>query len=344
MRKKELYRLLVERYLNRTASTEELQTFFHLLEQGKLKKQLLEATQDAQERSIARVRHVVRRYSVAAVLVGLVGLGVFFLRRAGSRKDEVPAFVSVYKNDIDPGRDRAVVTLANGSRVTLDHVEDYGRLKGEKRPLYRSLSTPAGGQYRLILADGTKVWLNSQSSIRFPTAFTGPTRFVEVSGEAYFDVARDARKPFLVKAGNLTVQALGTQFNIHAYPDEASAKATLIQGSVRVIKDVDSILLAPGEEGQSDKGLGLVLNGGVDTSQTAAWKDGYFDFDNLDIQAIMRQFARWYDIQVVFEGKPSTAPFAGKMQRSLRLSQVMIGLGKMGVHSRLEGRVLSILP
>jgi ferric-dicitrate binding protein FerR (iron transport regulator) len=256
--------------------------------------------------------------------------------------------VSVLKNDIDPGRDRAVLTLADGSRVNLNKIEDYvGRnekARGGSRSLYRSLSTPLGGQYRLTLADGTKVWLNSQSSIRFPTAFTGKTRFIEVSGEAFFDVAKDARRPFVVKAGNLIVQALGTQFNIHAYPDEGSARATLIQGSVRVVKGVDSLLLTPGEEGESNKPIGLLLNSAVDTSQTAAWKDGYFDFDNQDIQAIMQQFARWYDIQVVFAGKPSAAPFAGRMQRSLRLSQVMIGLGKTGVHSRLEGRVLTILP
>ena len=363
MRKKDLYRQLVERYLDRTASTEELQVFFYLLEQGKLKKQLLAATQDEQERSAVRVRLMVRRYSAAAVLVGLVGLGIVFLYRGRMHKDEVPAFVSVYKNDIDPGRDRAVLTLADGSRVSLDRVEDYGRVtddrlegernghpevernpNGETRLRYRTLATPVGGQYRLTLADGTKVWLNSQSSIRFPTAFAGKTRLVEVTGEVYFDVARDMRKPLVVKAGGLIVQALGTRFNVYNYPNEAAARATLIQGSVRVIKGRDSLLLTPGQEGETHKPDLLTLNSDVDTAQASAWKDGYFDFDNQDIQAIMRQFARWYDIQVVFAGKPSTAPFAGKMQRSLRLSQVMIGLGKTGVHSRLEGRVLTILP
>jgi ferric-dicitrate binding protein FerR (iron transport regulator) len=204
------------------------------------------------------------------------------------------------------------------------------------------LATPAGGQYRLTLADGTKVWLNSQSSIRFPIAFDGKTRLVEVTGEAYFDVAKDARRPFVVRAGKMIVQALGTQFNVHAYADEPS-KATLIQGSVRVIKGADSLLLTPGQEGEYKEPGGIAENNTADTAQASAWKDGYFDFDNLDIQAIMRQFARWYDIRIVYQGKPSTVLFAGRLQRSLRLSQVMIGLGRMGVRSRLDGRTLTIL-
>jgi len=354
MKRKELYRQLVERYLNRTASMDELQVFFHLLEKGKLKKHLILATQNDWEPSTGRLRLIARRYSMAAALLGVLGLGIFLLWKARPRNEAVPAFVSVYKNDIEPGADRAVLALADGSRVRLDRLEDYsrlgdgrntGRTKGSHRgPLYNSLSTPAAGQYRLTLPDGTKVWLNAQSSIRFPTSFYGNTRSVELSGEAYFQVAKDARRPFLVKAGDLTIQALGTQFNVHAYLDESSAKATLILGAVRVVKGEDSLLLAPGQEGETNKTTGLMLNSDVDTSQIAAWKDGYFDFDHLDIQAIMRQFARWYDIQVVYEGKPSTVLFEGRMQRNLRLSQVMNGLGKTGIHSRLEGRVLTILP
>ena len=383
MRKKELYRTLVHRYLNRTASPEELQVFFHLLEKGKLQRQLLEATEDTPPASSGRVRLMVRRYgAVAAVVIALAGTGIFLLWRGGLRGSTVPAFVSVFHNDIDPGGDRATLTLGDGSLVQLGNLEDYNRLQDGRgdaaisgtpgdvngrgdagdanghgdaggasghgdvnrhgRSLYRLLTTPAGGQYRLILADGTKVWLNSQSSIRFPVAFAGNTRFVEVTGEAYFDVAHDARRPFVVKAGKMIVQALGTEFNVHAYGDESTTKTTLIQGSVRVIEGADSLLLTPGQEGLTDGRI--TLNSSADTAQAAAWKDGYFDFDNLDIQSIMRQFARWYDIRIVFAGKPGTALFAGRLQRSLKLSQMMTGLGMMGVHSRLEGRVLTILP
>jgi ferric-dicitrate binding protein FerR (iron transport regulator) len=272
--------------------------------------------------------------------------------KAKTAKQETPAFVSVFHNDIPPGRDLALLTLGDGSKVTLNSVDEYVAAQarnGEttttgKRQLFRTLTTPAAGQFRLTLADGTRVWLNAQSSIRYPTAFGGKTRFVEVTGEAYFDVAKDAKRPFVVKAGNLTVQALGTQFNVHAYPDELSASATLIQGSVRVINRVDSLLLTPGQEGNMPDNERLTLNTAVDTSQVAAWKEGYFDFDNQDLQAIMRQFERWYAIKVVFAGKPGTAPFAGRMQRSLTLSQVMTGLGRTGVRSRLEGRMLTILP
>ncbi len=383
MRKKELYRILVHRYVSRTASPEELQVFFHLLEKGKLQRQLLEATQDTPAEATGRVRLMVRRYGVAAaVIIALAGTAIILLWRGGLHKDATPAFVSVLHNDIDPGGDRATLTLGDGSLVQLGSEADYNRLQngrgGERadgasgrggatnhgRSLYRVLATPAGGQYRLTLADGTKVWLNSQSSIRFPVAFAGNTRLVEVTGEAYFDVAHDARRPFVVKAGKMIVQALGTEFNVHAYGDESTTKTTLIQGSVRVIEGADSLLLTPGQEGLTDvlagNGVGMssggggggaitnseriTLNSSADTAQAAAWKDGYFDFDNLDIQAIMRQFARWYDIRIVFAGKPGAALFAGRLQRSLKLSQVMIGLGRMGVHSRLEGRVLTILP
>lgn len=353
MRKKLLYRQLVQRYLDRTASTEELQVFFHLLEKGKLKKELLEATQDVPEPasgrvgsrsrdlSAGRVRYIVRRYGAVAAAIGVLAAGAI-IWKAKTAKHQPPAFVSVYHNDVEPGRDRATLTLADGSQVALNSVEAYVPATTGNRPSYRTLATPAAGQYRLTLADGTKVWLNSQSSIRYPTAFTGKTRTVEVMGEAYFDVAKDAKRPFVVKARSLTVQALGTQFNVHAYPDEFSTTATLIQGSVRVIKGPDSLLLTPGQEGQSSGRL--VLNATADTSQVSAWKDGYFDFDNQDIESIMRQFARWYDIKVVFAGRPGSAPFAGRMQRSLTLSQVMTGLGTTGIHSRLEGRVLTILP
>lgn len=383
MRKKELYRTLVHRYVSRTASPEELQVFFHLLEKGKLQRQLLEATQDTPAAATGRVRLMVRRYGVAAaVIIALAGTAIILLWGGGLHKDATPAFVSVLHNDIDPGGDRATLTLGDGSLVQLGSEADYNRLQNGRgdertdgasgrggannhgRPQYRVLATPAGGQYRLTLADGTKVWLNSQSSIRFPVAFAGNTRLVEVTGEAYFDVAHDARRPFVVKAGKMIVQALGTEFNVHAYGDESTTKTTLIQGSVRVIEGADSLLLTPGQEGLTDvlagNGVGMssggggggaitnseriTLNSSADTAQAAAWKDGYFDFDNLDIQAIMRQFARWYDIRIVFAGKPGAALFAGRLQRSLKLSQVMIGLGRMGVHSRLEGRVLTILP
>ena len=355
MRKKLLYRQLVQRYLDRTASQEELQVFFHLLEKGKLKKELQEATQESTERSAGRmgshgriheggrVRHMIRRYGAVAAAVCVLAAGAIIWKTKATRH-EPPAFVSVFHNDIDPGRDRATLTLADGSNVTLTSVEAYVPATAGNRQSYRTLATPAAGQYRLTLADGTKVWLNSQSSIRYPTAFTGKTRVVEVTGEAYFDVAKDARRPFFVKAGNMTIQALGTRFNVHAYPDELSTTATLIQGSVRVIKGADSLLLSPGQEGQTNTDGAGVASKTADTVQTVAWKEGYFDFDNQDIQSIMRQFSRWYDIKVVFAGKPGSAPFAGRMQRSLTLSQVMTGIGTTGIHSRLEGRTLTILP
>jgi ferric-dicitrate binding protein FerR (iron transport regulator) len=182
------------------------------------------------------------------------------------------------------------------------------------------------------------------SSLRFPTAFNGDSREVELTGEAYFEVAKDKHKPFRVNVAGMQAEVLGTHFNVNAYPDEASVKTTLLEGSIRMVKGTASLLLRPGQQAQS-KGLNdFLLIKDADTDQAIAWKNGHFSFEGADVHALMRQIARWYGVQVRYEGEPGSTLFGGEIGRDLSLAQVLTGLSKSKVHFRLEGTILTVLP
>jgi ferric-dicitrate binding protein FerR (iron transport regulator) len=210
--------------------------------------------------------------------------------------------------------------------------------------LYNTLSTPRGGQYRLTLPDGTGVWLNAASSITYPTAFAAHERKVSVTGEAYFEVAKDKSKPFHVQVNDMEVTVLGTYFNINAYTDEADIKTTLLEGSVNISKGGDTKLLRPGQQAQAGNAAAIRVVDDVNTSQVVAWKNGLFDFKDADLKAVMRQLERWYDIEVEYKGAVSGYAFRGKLQRSLNLTQVLHILDEMEVKYTLQGRVLTVKP
>jgi transmembrane sensor len=372
MTKKKLYKQLVDRYLNGTASTDELLVFRHLLNQGKLDKILLRATLEADEvLAGAPGRRVVlfttlRKYGVAAAVIGLAGVGVFLAARHGrTTQEHATAYVNQYSNDRTPGGSHATLTLSNGSKITLDSVGKdshwdqgnaqaikvdsgnlvYKAVAGDQDPLsYNTLFTPAGGLYEVTLSDGTRVWLNALSSIRFPTVFKGSTRSVDVTGEVYFEVAKDTRRPFHVNASGVDVQVLGTEFNVNAYPDEPGIKTTLVRGAVRLVKANAVLLLRPGEEGQTSAASGLVLDKQVNIDRTLAWKNGKFSFEGANIRTIMRQIARWYNVEVRYQGDPGDHLFDGQIGRDLNLSEVLTGLSKSNVHFKIEGKVLTVLP
>jgi transmembrane sensor len=190
------------------------------------------------------------------------------------------------------------------------------------------------------LEDGTGVWLNAASSIKYPTAFTGNERRVEITGEAYFEVAHNADKPFRVTFNEQTVEVLGTHFNINAYADEPAAKTTLLEGKVKLTNKAQSAMLLPGQEAV------LVTNGyqvkEADLEQAMAWKNGIFYFDNTDVKTIMRQVARWYNVQVEYEGKVTDYKFAGDLRRNTNLANVLQILEQAGIHFRMEGRKLIV--
>lgn len=316
------------------------------------------------ERSPSPLRRMVRRMmAAAAVLLLLVGL--FRLWRTYRAESPVPAPVVV----VAPGGNRAVLTLAGGQKIILDsaaagilaeqgntHVQklgdgqlayEAGRKGGNTpaAPLYNTLTTPRGGQYELTLPDGTKVWLDAASSLTYPTAFTGGSRTVDMTGEAYFEVAHDKKHPFTVRVGGQTIQDIGTHFNVNAYTDEPAQVTTLLEGAVMV----GGHPLRPGEKatvtGATATGAGgVIVVAQGDPDQAVAWKNGLFHFTDAGLQTVMRQLSRWYNVDVTYEGNIPPRQFTGMIGRSLTLNQVLKGLAKERVHYQIDGNRLIITP
>ena len=261
-----------------------------------------------------------------------------------------------------PGSNKAILTLADGSTIILQSaingiVAQQGNTKISKsadgqlvykslneKPtevLINSIATPKGGQYQLVLSDGSIVWLNAASSLRFPAAFAGSERKVELSGEAYFEVAKNASMPFKVEvAGKGEVEVLGTHFNVNAYSDEATVNTTLVEGRVKVkaLANRDSRIIAPGEQAQLEGNGRISINKDADTEQAMAWKNGTFNFSHAELGVVMRQLSRWYDVDIKFEGPVSQRQFSGEIQRDLKLSQVLKLLEKNNVFCSLQGK------
>jgi transmembrane sensor len=283
----------------------------------------------------------------AAVLIAVTAGGYFLLHKpVAPASDGQAALV----NDFAPGRSRATLTLANGQKIILSPkmmgriarqgqttiIANSGQLvyspgAGEQQITYNSVSTARGEQSPLpvVLADGTKVWLNTESSITFPTAFNAKERIVKLTGEAYFEVRHNASQPFKVEAGGQIVEDIGTDFNIAAYPDGHRTTTTLVKGSVKV----GVLILRPGQ--QTD---GHAVSS-VNTMRFTAWKDGDFYFDNDPITTVMSELSRWYDIDVSYEGSVSRDGFNAIISRQKNISVILRGLEKTkGVHFKIEGR------
>ena len=195
----------------------------------------------------------------------------------------------------------------------------------------------------MTLADGTRVWLNAESSLRFPAAFEGKERNVELRGEAYFEVKADKDKPFLVKAGATETRVLGTNFNIMAYSDEGAVKTTLLEGAVRMGQGTQSAMLRPGEQGQYDNGKGVIATRAVNTRAVVAWKDGYYFFDRTPMKNVMRQIARWYDVTIVYQGSVPEDEIVGKLPRTADVKEVLHIMELIGIHFKIEGKTIVVL-
>lgn len=313
-------------------------------------------------------KHFLFRAVAAAVLIFLIAAQAFYFLLPKSRR-AVAKTENVHKvKDILPGRNNAVLTLDNGKTITLDSAGNgllakqgnmmVLKINGQiaykaatgvigAKPVYNTITTAKGNDYQLVLSDGSKVWLNAASSIHFPSYFSGEERKVEITGEAYFEVSHDRSKPFKVEFNNAAgekseVEVLGTHFDVNAYPDEENIKATLLQGSVKIRRGNKTQLLSPGEQAilTSDA---ITLKKNIDVSQVVAWKDGYFLFANADIRSIMLQVARWYDVQVTFEGKIPADGFTGKISRNVPLSKFLKVLELNDVHVKTEGRMVTII-
>ncbi len=308
------------------------------------------------------------KISLAAASVLLfVTAGLFFF----SRENKKEIAETIQTADVAPGGKKAVLTLADNTQVVLDDAGtgDIARQTGitvskttegqlmyvvndtdipaSKSMSYNTISTPKGGEYQVQLSDGTRVWLNSMSSIRFPVSFQGNERRVEIHGEAYFEVAHNPTLPFRVTSNHQIVEVLGTRFNINAYPDEPTTKTTLLQGAVRLVTEngKDSKVLKPGEQALTRAGDGRVEIRTADTEESVAWKNGYFIFADEELQSIMRKLERWYSIEVDYRDIDPHLKFGGAISRGRNLSEVLELLELTdNVKFKMEGKKVTVMP
>jgi len=313
----------------------------------------------------AIVRKMVwRKIAAAAIIILMLGAGLIWFTNNKKQDNIALNEKPKIKNDVAaPNTVNAVLTLGNGQRIILDSTGNGtlatqgpvqiiksgdGQIayKGNSdETVYNTLLNPRGSKVvNITLNDGSKVWLNTESSLRFPASFTGDERKVTVTGEAYFEVAHNEKKPFIVDVSGTEVKVLGTHFNIHAYNDESNIKTTLLEGSVEVSVPSSSSLervgvrLKPGQQAIKTGDGKLTINNNVVIEDVMAWKNGLFNFNNADIQDIMRQASRWYDVEVIYEGTPSAERYKGKVARNTSLAEMMKILELNGVKYGIEGK------
>lgn len=287
-----------------------------------------------------------RKIAVAAVLLISVSIGFYFLQTTEGSNPQTPISEQLNTNETDfaPGTNKAILTLSDGSTIALDQAFDgkiaeqqginiskdkdglivYTIAQNTRKAQLNTVNTPNGGQYQIILADGTKVWLNAASSITYPTTFTGKERKVELKGEGYFEVAENKKQPFKVITNHQELEVLGTHFNINSYHNEPDIKTTLLEGRVKVsdLQSNQSTLLKPGEQSILREGEKLKVTQ-VNIESAVAWKSGLFQFHDSDIQQAMRQLARWYNIDIEFEGAIPDIKLWGEIHRDANAIEAM---------------------
>ncbi len=305
-----------------------------------------------------------KRVAVAVVIFGMIIFGSILLLNRKAPKEIVKQEKKVrhLPEEIHSKGNQAILTLSNGSVIILDSTKngiitkqgnvkiiklDSGQLAYSPQSSngttsseisYNTISTPRAAQYQVVLSDGTKVWLNAASSLRFPTSFSGQDRRVELTGEGYFEVSKNKGKPFHVQVGTVEVEVLGTHFNIMAYEDEAAIQTTLLEGSVKVSYKSQSDLLKPGKQAILNRDDNKLTTGDANVQQVVAWKNGYFYFDKSDVKTIMRQVSRWYDLDIIYESPAPDMKFSGKIERELPLSGIAHLLASGQIHFRIEGK------
>lgn len=368
---KETMERLYQKFLKNEITMEELEQFLSETdaEYGEqLVAKMIDGTWKEMYPEAKVVRMARRRWiSIAAAVIVFVLLaaGGYWIMKPSVQTDVVRSTNdNNIKQDIHPGGNKATLTLADGSTIILDSANngnitrqgnvtviklDDGQLSyhpsdnANAEVVYNTIATPRGGQYQVVLADGSKVWLNAASSITFPTSFPGKEREVKVTGEAYFEVAHNAAKPFRVSVGDMKVEVLGTHFNVNAYEDEEEIKTTLLEGSVVVKTSRQSIKIKPGQQTEVENGF-IKLNNDVNMDVVMAWKNGVFLFDRADIHKVMDQIKRWYDVDVEYKGKV-TKHFGGTISRDVNASELFKLLEMTGgVNFKIDGRKVLVMP
>lgn len=307
----------------------------------------------------------------AAVLVLAMGVSTYFLLNRSVKNSD--RFGREYaQHDIPPGKNGAILTLADGTQLVLDSLNEgkiatqngtqislhnnelkYDAAAATDGAAHNTITTPKGRQYHLVLPDGTDVWLNAASSIQYPVAFKGQERRVKISGEIYFDVTNKSWQPFVVETDQMKLEVLGTSFNVNTYDDEKTIRTTLLTGAVKVSPLAGSMpatkprVLVPGQTAilskpDASQETTLTITETPDPGKIIAWKNGLFNFDGQDLYSVMRQMARWYNIEVQYIGKPDNVIFRGKMHRNTNLSDVLKVLETMDVKFELRGNILYV--
>ncbi|SIQ42113.1 FecR family protein [Mucilaginibacter lappiensis] len=391
MNKQQLLSLL-ERYMNKEASAVETHELFDYINDPLNAQQVKEVLgdtliQEPEERALPdnrqqlildrifnhqslpakKFKHRVPGWvKLAAAILLFVLPGIYFLKNNNPKLAALSAINKPKQIDVQPGGNKAILTLGDGSKIVLDsaqngllahqgntkivksangHINYDQTAKGNTTAIYNTMTTPRGGKYDLQLSDGTKVWLNASSSITYPIAFSGTERRVTITGEAYFEVAKNKEMPFKINVnGQEEVQVLGTHFNIMAYSDEAAVKTTLLEGSVKIVKDKLTSMLKPGQQAQLTTDGKLSVTDDADINAVMAWKNGQTLFVNEDIKTIMRQISRWYDIDVEYQGEMPTRLFTGGISRESNLSILLKVLELNKIHFKMAGKKLIVTP
>lgn len=372
---------LAEKWSNGTISEQEKQTFIdwfnefgneelHLERDPERNQPFLkmEMWQAIQAQTNGKTKKAIRFWPRIAVAVAILTVSITGVIYYNNKNGTAPSTVSKTSTPphdiIAPVANRATINLPEGKTIYLDEAGNgtlatINNVRVNKLPngqltyegsagklVYNTLINPKGSKViNVVLSDGTKVWLNCGSSLRYPVAFVGKDRSVDISGEGYFEVTEDAQRPFKVNRESTEITVLGTHFNVNAYEDELNLKATLLQGSVKVTenKSGHSKILTPGQQVQV-RGTDIRLNTEVDVQQVTAWKSGLFSFRSAEFSEVMRELARWYDLEVVYEGGVPKGRIRGEISKDLSLSQIMTGLGMSRIKYQIKDKEIRILP
>jgi hypothetical protein len=302
------------------------------------------------------------KFPAAAVGLLFLSFGVYnYLHKKRSVVEKSITKINPLQHDALPGGNKAVLTLANGKTIILDNAQNgtlakQGNTTVNKTaegklvynlsniaddnavPSINTISTPRGGEYQVILPDGTKVWLNAASSLRFPTRFTGNSRNVEITGEAYFEVTKNKLMPFKVKTNRADIEVLGTHFNVMAYGDENLMKTTLLEGAVNIKSGSVTYKLKPGQQAQVNATGNTKVTSDIDVDDEVAWKNGIFQFRGAGIDVILRQASRWYDVNVTYKGKVPPREFTGRLSRNVKASELLNMIKYTGIDLHIEGK------
>ena len=380
MEKEELFKIL-ERIESGTATAQEIaqynQLYMHFQKNEEWDTVKMGEKQEIEELMYSNISKVVGnvqkstksyslfRYVAAAAIFIAVSAGYYFYKLDNSIPLKESNKQVVTKHDRAPGGNKATLTLANGTKISLTDAANGDLVKqsgisitktangqlvykvsavqnSQKAIEFNTITTPNGGQYQIVLPDGSKVWLNAASSLKFPTVFAGVQRKVELKGEAYFEVTKNKNMPFSVDANGTKVLVLGTHFNVMAYEDEKDVKTTLLEGSVKLTHSNAVAFLKPGQQGSIAKNEEEYKVSEADMASVMAWKNGYFLFDNASLPQLMRQISRWYDVDVIYTSKIKEHEFVGEVSRNYSLMKILRILELSEITFKLEGRTLIV--